>query len=304
MKKVTNPYHMQEFKKVGLLEEKICLFPFLKHISSQDALQKIVELLAKISTAKYEPNIKYNILWDVILLGELIGSKLPEEITTGVTVKTLDLVGSPSKLCSDLTDQQQWCLFKLARNTAADGFHIMYEDKTRFFVGQVILLCQGNNVQETMPALNREITKISRGSNVAKILKGDKGAQTKMFEQAGYFLERARDFSFQENVQATCMALVSAGNCCRFIIRGMDESPAVRQLTELRSGIIHKATIDTSGSNLIKIVRSASGKLDELIVKLENEAKGLGLEVNVKGYVAKEKSAEEHESPRGYSKNL
>lgn len=239
MKKISNPYNMQEFKKVESVDEKIKLFPFLKNIASVQDIQEVSQLLEKISTATYEPSIKYNILWDVIQLGVLIESKLPDNISNGVTIKILDPIETTVKYCSELTDQQQWCLFKLARNIVADSFHIMYEDQTKFLTEQVILLCQGRNVNKTMSDLNREVNKISRGENVTKILGADKPAQTKMFQQAGYFIERAKRFVHQENIPATSMALIGAGNCCRFIIRGVKESPTVRMLTETRSSIVH-----------------------------------------------------------------
>lgn len=133
MKKATNPYHMREFKKVDLLDEKVRLFPFLKHIASAKDLQPIVQLIEKISTAEYEPSIKYNLLWDVIQLVTLIEAHLPATLTDKTTLELLDTVKPTSKFCSELTDQQQWCLFKIARNIVADSFHIIYEDKTKYF---------------------------------------------------------------------------------------------------------------------------------------------------------------------------
>ncbi len=306
MKKAESPYHMQEFKKADLLEEKVRLFPFLRHITSSKDLQPIAQLIEKISMAKYEPNIKYNLLWDVIQLGALMEAHLPTTLTDKTTLELLDAIKPTSKLCTELTDQQQWCLFKIARNIVADGFHIIYEDKTKNFAEQVIHLCQGNVVKDALSEVCREVTKISRGSNVVKILQGNKEAQIKMFNQAGYFLERAKGFSARENPQAACLALVGAGNCCRFIMIGKISEgrklDCVGELNAMRSDIVHMNARDITGESLREMASSRSRKTDETMVKLKNEAGSLGLESDVKAYVAKEKPTDNHESPRGYSK--
>ena len=119
MKKASNPYHMQEFKKVGSLEDKIKLFPFLENISSKKDLEEIVQVMDKLSNAEHAPNEKYNILWDVLKLGSLLERELPEKIKEGVTRKRLNPISSTSKTCMELTDSQQH-VKKCCGNTGVD----------------------------------------------------------------------------------------------------------------------------------------------------------------------------------------
>lgn len=257
---------------------------------------------------KYDPKSKYESMWTIIRLGNLFDKILPEKTIEGVTLKTLDQDISGRKLCLDLNSKQQWCLFKITRNICSDFFHIMYEQSVKEFLGQVSMLCQGQNICDSLAGLSRQYTKFSRGKDLEKLLKVDKPMQTKLFNQTGYFLIRAHDFFQADNIPAACMALLGASNCARFVfiskMKGDQELLGVAELFEMRGLLSHNDLSRVQEEKMSSTIKLTCGALEENIVKLQADARKLDLAVDANAYKQVEKAKEDDESPRGLPKGL
>ena len=225
---------------------------------------------------KYDPKSKYESMWTIIRLGNLFDKILPEKTIEGVTLKTLDQDISGRKLCLDL--------------------------------GQVSMLCQGQNICDSLAGLSRQYTKFSRGKDLEKLLEVDKPMQTKLFNQTGYFLIRAHDFFQADNIPAACMALLGASNCARFVfiskMKGDQELLGVAELFEMRGLLSHNDLSRVQEEKMSSTIKLTCGALEENIVKLQADARKLDLAVDANAYKQVEKAKEDDESPRGLPKGL
>ncbi len=107
----------------------------------------------------------------------------------------------------------------------------------------------------------------------------------KLLCQAGYFLLRARDFLANNDLDSTCMALISAGTCGRnFKKIGLNEgSASVMHFLNTTSNKLCNILVEDF--DLKKLSELLGGvTFDDLVEKLERESRDMGCHINVLAY--------------------
>lgn len=288
-------------------------FPILQKLDkSNENFLKLAQLIKEMATTPYDVTKKYEVMYKVIKIGGLFEVLLPE-IEVKSPVETLGNITSNASI-SKLHPVEMMALFKIAKNSSADAFHILYEDQVKSFLGNFSLLCQGNNVNPVpFLELSRFCTKVSRGKNVEALLSDSavgKARINKLLCQMGYFLLKAKEFGMQENYDGACMALLASGSCGRFFnISKCNPVPTsiARLLSDLRTNLSHLYKSGYNESNFLAVLQDAAKNevISRHVEKIKTEAASIGNPVDIDAYYAKkETSGSKPESPRAYERNV
>ena len=132
--------------------------------------------------------------------------------------------------------------------------------------------------------------------------------QVRLFNQTGYFLIRASEFVNVGNIPAANMALLGACNCARFVfisrVKGEHDLELMTTLFEMRKLLSHTDLSEGQEKERLTIIKSTCSNLDGNVLKLEKDARALGLASDVQAYKNVEKPTDDSESPRGFPKGL
>lgn len=72
------------------IEKMELVFPMLKsvHPNHLETLKEVVGLMQEIGSATYHPQMKYEMMWKIVKLGNLLEQILPENVTNSVNIET------------------------------------------------------------------------------------------------------------------------------------------------------------------------------------------------------------------------
>lgn len=216
--------------------------PLLKLANNKDPnFIILIKLIKEMSDATYVSHKKYALMYKIMQIGNLLKGLLDESITKDATAGTLKTFEDNTPL-QKLLPQQQFALFNVNRNIAADFFPLLYESKMKLFIENFIRLCKGIGNSSNLADLNSSFNKITRGENLKKSLIDSTAGQTvsdKLINQMGYFLLKANHLMEKENdFDGACMALIASGSCGRIYNRGgVKPQKAAAVLANIRESI-------------------------------------------------------------------
>lgn len=279
------------------------LFPMLQKIDGQneDFIQ-LVSLIKEMANAKYEPPIKYQLICRIVKIGNLLKKLLPE-LKTKSSVDTLAncLDGTPTQ---ELNHHQQWAVLYLARNIAADFFHVLYEKKISTFIEDFSALVKGTCSPVFLSTLHVEGNDATRGKDVKKYLSDEvegKKRINKLLCQIGYFLMKAQVFFNENNIECACMALIGAGSCARDFnfstLNPKKNGSVMAELATIRSNLSHIFEEEYNDAEFIQKLKDYNMGIPNYLFLLENEAKLMGNPIDCKAYY---EAFVASESPRAY----
>lgn len=284
----------------------------LKLLNEQDPnYLKLVNLIKYMSNIKYDTSKKYELMYNVIKIGtlfELLLDKPLQDKVTGETFKTCD----KGKI-NELSAEQQYAFFKVARNIVADSFHQLYEDKTTKFLEDFSGLCRGTNNYPTFAELKTYSDLVSKradkffSEDVVGVIRKEK-----IFCQMGYFILKAEELVSKGNSDGAIMAIVAAGTCGRHFNRsGLNEVKSgsiCSKLYETRAKLSHSNTNEYNESKYLDYARDVVSKesAQKVVGQIKQEAEiNVRKEVNLTAYyISREKSGTTPESPRAFDRNI
>ncbi len=283
------------------------LFPILRELSEENKhFRSLVYLLKEMWVGGvYDSTRKYELTYNIIKIVNYI-----ELLTKEIEIENPGerLAGCGDNIYfSAITPHQQKSVFLIAKNVAADCFHLLYEKEMAEFLDAFSAICRGI----CKPVLLRRLLKAGNDGTKGPAMKpylsnlddGEKRVN-KLMCQIGYFLMKAQYFSEKGDFEKTCMALLAAGTCARDFNRStlnpVKVGSVMAFLTDVRAVLSH---FFERGYDLDKL-QAFVGKtnIQELIVQLTKEASDAENELDLEAYYNERETSEvaDDESPRAY----
>ncbi len=296
--------------------------PLLNSISKEnqqtEPFRQLLITLFIMSKEKYQPNKKYELMHNLVKIGNILQELLPDEITKGFTVDILknDLSKGDrdTVLPSSLTAQQQWCVFNITRNLSADAVHRFYNEQSEQLINNYLELLNGVCNTNFFVTSNTQNIRLNHALEPKKkYIELDKKNLEKLLNQAGYFLTKSQEMLEAGNINGAAMALVASGNCTRDYIRSLNKSKGetvapesiFRNLAEKRDLVAHIA-IKVYGDETFKIMIAKEANKEQvnvLLKELSVQSAKLGVKIDITEYLKQEGQAEQQpQSPRAFTK--
>lgn len=296
--------------------------PLLNSISKEnqqtEPFRHLIISLLTMSKEKYQPKNKYELMHNLVKIGNIFQELLPDEITKGFTVDILknDLLKGDRDIVapSSLTAQQQWCVFNIARNLSADAVHRFYNEQSEQLINNYLELLNGVCNTNYFVTSNTQNIRLNHALEPKKkYIELNKKNLEKLLNQAGYFLTKAQEMLEAGNINGAAMALVASGNCTRDYIRSLNKSKGetvapesiFRNLAEKRDLVAHIA-IKVYGDETFKIMIAKEANKEQvnvLLKELSVQSAKLGVKIDITEYLKQEGQAEQQpQSPRAFTK--
>lgn len=287
--------------------------PILRQISSENqktpAFAKLVKLMLEMANVKYDPAKKYELMYKIIEIGNLMELLLLDNVQKEANAETLKKIPL-DKSFSTLEFNQQFSIFKSARNIVADGVHMINEERTTDYLQNYSRLCRGENVAGFFGDQHSWFKLINRSLDKKTLLaSGDQNRINKIFNQLVYFLYKSHELMLDKNVQGAIMALIAAADCARDIKRSgllleIKNDSVLAILTNLRQDLAHIYKDDYDEEQFRKKVsKEVSEKsIQSYVASIAREAKSLKVTIDVSSY--KKDSASKQGSPRAYEEEV
>jgi hypothetical protein len=291
--------------------------PMLIKIPNDDPnFVRLVSLWHEILQRQYDPTKKYELLYRIIRIGNLIALLLPK-------LKQDDAIGL-LKGCEDktpvqkLNSEQQFGLFIVARNIAAHWAHIFYEPDISDFIEEFLAIAKEGICSPKfllkLQQIGSESTASSGPEGLPVYLKNGSEAEittkiNKLFCQTAYFIIKAQNFIEKRDFQSACFALIAAGNCGRDFNRSkmnpVKNGSVMATVYDIRGDLAHiyeNATYEEDAYNLIVKTKE---NFKDLLETLGKEAAALGLDYKIEAYFKMTEKLLDgsNSSPRPYNEN-
>jgi hypothetical protein len=279
------------------------IFPFLKDLdNSNENFIKLVVLLKEMARVQYETASKYQLMYKMVTIGSLVEYLFPKIKVISPADKAQECKdGSDVK---DWSAVQQYALFQIARNCAADFSHVFYEQQTRELIENFSVLCRGVCNSNFWVTKNGFGNKATDGKKLKEFfLEGGeigKKRVNKLFCQMGYFLVKAKDFLAKKDYDSACMALIAAGKCGRNFNRTTLNPVKIDSITadlmNICNALAHPYGQAYNQEKFIGVLEKTN--IQGSLEKLENEAKSTGNPIDLPSYCKKRDAKDD--SPRAY----
>lgn len=287
--------------------------PILNLMNDKDPnFNKLVHLMKGMASLDYETSKRYELMYQVIKIGNLMEILLDKSILQSATGEIFQTCSGGKKI-SELKEAQQYSFFKIARNITADAFHQLYEDKAKDFLESFSSLCRGNNVYELFTEFRKYNHLVTKNAKkfFTDSFAGERRKE-KIFCQMGYFLLKAEALFSQDNTDGAIMALIAAGSCGRdFNVSGLNinkKDAACFKLSEDRKRLSHSESNQYNEEKFVEFLKVAlkNDNVLKRLVEIEKEALvNLKRKIDVQAYYkTKEKSGDAPESPRAYDRSI
>lgn len=277
--KVTNPLIQEIAKKLSASDEKNYEFKLL------------VKLLWEMQEAKYTIINKYELMYKVVKIDNLLQYLLPDLDPESSADKMENYKDNIPIAKMDLSEQV--ALFRLSKNILGDFSHFLTEEEINYHLTKFTQLCNGYSQPALLAEEKRTFTRLTKTPRLKQIL-GKEDVDNKnvkqLLSQMGFFLLKSEELSKSGNYYGSYMALISAGNCARFFnICGIDSKKIVtitKTLTDIRSLVEHPSTsaIRNEAEFFHKIIKQYIEKLNTYIEAIEAQAKDLKILVDIRAY--------------------
>ncbi len=291
------------------VKQLIPLLQQIDYVNEKELFEKLTSLLTEMIVLQYEASKKYGILWKVVEIGNLIEILLPEKIKNEATANIFQTQDKNKQQLAELSNKQQWYLFKTCRNIVADGFYVLYGEEIERFYQHFTQLLQGQNIFNEISTLNANLNKYSRGKQVKKL--GESAdVREKLLNQMCFFLQRSKNFIGENNIKAAMMAFVAAGSCARtanimqIFQKGTLGGGTMAVLSDARANLAHFTKADALEEQLNKSIQGIDPHIGEYIDKIRDAAKTVNCVVDIEQYIRKETEQVDGStsSPRAYNR--